>query len=108
MRKKVQLAGAFMTERPLTLIDEPTNGLDPSTVIVAKQLIRQCTNHGGVIVSSHNLGFAQAIADQVLLLNTRPMAAGNLKKVLEDNAVDNLEDAYQNIMMTNHAIGSHK
>ena len=103
MRKKLQLASVLMVERPLTLIDEPTNGLDPSTVIFAKQMIKSAANQGGIIVSSHNLAFAEAVADQVLLLNTRPIAGGAITQVLKDHTAGSLDEAYEKIMVKANA-----
>jgi ABC-2 type transport system ATP-binding protein len=100
MRKKLQLATTFMVEAPLALVDEPTNGLDPTTIILAKQIIQEARQHGAVIVSSHNLAFAQDIADEVLLLNTEPIAYGSLASVLKAAKTKQLETAYEELLMS--------
>jgi ABC-2 type transport system ATP-binding protein len=106
MRKKLQLASVLMVEAPVTLIDEPTNGLDPSTIIAAQGLIKGAARHGAVLVSSHNLAFVQDVADEVLLLHNRPLAYAPVKKILQAARTNRLDQAYQRTVMTGHQVGA--
>lgn len=62
MKSKVALCSAFIGSPQLIILDEPTNGLDPVSVINMKELIIKYANNGGtVLVSSHILDFMEKI-----------------------------------------------
>jgi ABC-2 type transport system ATP-binding protein len=69
-RQRVGLAAAMQHDPRLIVLDEPSNALDPASVILLReQLIRRARNGAAILVSSHHLDEVARIADRVLLMN---------------------------------------
>ena len=69
MRQKLALARALLHRAPLLLLDEPTSALDPAWTHQVHCIIREFRDQGhAVVVCTHNLAEAQALADRVLIL----------------------------------------
>lgn len=83
MRQKLSLAAAFMRQARLLILDEPTNGLDPESVVQIRDHIRAFAKSGGtVLMSSHNLTEVEAVADSISVLREGKMvAAGTLSEI---------------------------
>lgn len=102
MKQRLGLAGALIGRPPILILDEPTNGLDPSGIHEIRNLIKSlpdlydCT----VLISSHMLSEIELIADDIGILNHgRLLFEGSLDELrhfaLESGfARDNLEDMF--------------
>ncbi|MBW3084206.1 Bacitracin transport ATP-binding protein BcrA [Austwickia sp. TVS 96-490-7B] len=70
-RQRVGLAAAVQHDPRLIVLDEPSNALDPASVILLREeLIRRAREGASILVSSHHLDEVARIADRVLLMNT--------------------------------------
>jgi ABC-2 type transport system ATP-binding protein len=71
MKQKVKLAQALVHDPKLVLLDEPTNGLDPSGREEMLQLVRSLPSRSGcsVMLSSHLLPDVEQVCDQAILLH---------------------------------------
>lgn len=70
MRKKTALAMALLYKPSVLLLDEPFEGIDPSTSSVIQSLLRQLSSDGAtILLTSHILSIVQDIADRVLILH---------------------------------------
>lgn len=88
-RQRVGLAAALQHDPRLIVLDEPSNALDPASVILLRdQLTRRAGEGSAVLVSSHHLDEVARIADRVLLMN-----AGRLIGELDTTGPD-LERAF--------------
>ncbi|MGZ4109707.1 MAG: ABC transporter ATP-binding protein [Actinomycetota bacterium] len=66
MRQRLGIANALLGEPELLMLDEPTNGLDPSGMREVRLLLRQLVDGGTtVFVSSHLLSEVEAMCDRV-------------------------------------------
>ena len=71
MKQRLGLAGALLGRPPILILDEPTNGLDPSGIHEIRNLIKSlpglydCT----VLISSHMLSEIELMADDIGILN---------------------------------------
>jgi ABC-2 type transport system ATP-binding protein len=67
-RQRVGVAQAILHNPHLLILDEPTNGLDPTQVQHMRALIRSLAAHATVIISTHILQEVQAICDRVIIM----------------------------------------
>lgn len=83
-RQRVGLASALQHDATLIVLDEPSNALDPSGVILLREaLLRRARDGAGVLVSSHHLDEVARIADRVTVVD-----AGRIIGSLDPNGVD--------------------
>lgn len=69
-RQKVALVAALASDVPLYLLDEPTSGLDPIKEAVFRECVNELRADGRtVLLSSHILSEAEALADRVSIIN---------------------------------------
>jgi ABC-2 type transport system ATP-binding protein len=75
-KKKVQIIAGLMHAPPVVIVDELRNGLDPLAIIAAEQIIKEEAVRGaGIIAATHDLWWAERIANQVLFLKNGSVAA---------------------------------
>jgi len=67
-RQRVGVAQALLHGPEILILDEPTNGLDPSQIGHMRELIRELGRQATVIVSTHILQEVEALCDRVLIL----------------------------------------
>ena len=75
LKQRAALARALIHRPPVLLLDEPTSGLDPASARHVRDLIYRLRQEGrAVLVSTHNLAEAEALADRIAVLKTRLLA----------------------------------
>jgi ABC-2 type transport system ATP-binding protein len=74
-RQRVGIAQAIVHEPVLLVLDEPTNGLDPSQIEPIRALIRRLGKTSTIILSTHILQEVEAVCDRVLVLIDGRLAA---------------------------------
>jgi ABC-2 type transport system ATP-binding protein len=67
-RQRVGVAQAIIHNPKVLILDEPTNGLDPTQVQHMRELIRDLAQQATVIISTHILQEVQAICDRVIII----------------------------------------
>lgn len=67
-RQRVGVAQAILHEPDIVILDEPTNGLDPTQIRQMRTLIGELARTATVIVSTHILQEVQAVCERVLIL----------------------------------------
>jgi len=76
-QQRVGIARAVSASPEVLFLDEPTSALDPEMTAEVLELIQELAEAGqDIILSTHEMGFARAVADQVAFL-----AAGTLEEV---------------------------
>lgn len=113
MKQRLGLAGALLGRPPILVLDEPTNGLDPSGIHEIRTLIKSlpdlydCT----VLISSHMLSEIELIADDIGILNRgRLLFEGSLddlrRRAFQAGiSSDNLEDMFLSMVDKDNAAG---
>jgi ABC-type polar amino acid transport system ATPase subunit len=67
--QRVAIARALATDPPLLLLDEPTASLDPARRFDLSATLRRLAASGrGLVVTTHDVEFAQASADRAVVL----------------------------------------
>lgn len=74
MKQRLGIAAALLSNPDLLILDEPTNGLDPSGIQEIRELIKELPGAGmSVLVSSHLLSEIDQMATQVGIINNGKM-----------------------------------
>ena len=67
-RQRVGLAAALVHDPAVLILDEPTNGLDPSQIRTARSLIRELAEDKTMLLCSHILPEVERTCDRVLIM----------------------------------------
>ncbi len=85
-KQRVGIAQALLGNPRVSILDEPTVGLDPIQIIEIRDLIRELGQTHTVIFSSHILSEVQTVCDEILMIAGGKLVAfdtpGNLEKQL--------------------------
>ncbi len=84
MKQRLSVALALMHDPELVILDEPTNGLDPSGIIEFRETIRRLRGNGKtVFLSSHLLSEVEKVCSHVALIDKgRILARGSVEELL--------------------------
>ncbi len=97
-RQRVGVAQALLGNPPVLILDEPTEGLDPSQRAEVRQLIKGLAGQHTVILSTHILSEVTMTCERVLILNQGRMVAfdeiRNLAHALGQGDQTSLEDIF--------------
>jgi ABC-2 type transport system ATP-binding protein len=82
-RQKVALIAALSSDAELLILDEPTSGLDPLMEAVFRECVAEERRNGrSVLLSSHILAEAEALADRVTIIRAgRTVETGSLAEL---------------------------
>jgi Cu-processing system ATP-binding protein len=102
-RQKVNLVLTFMYDCPIIILDEPTAGLDPVSIVRLKELINQQRSLGKtIIITTHVMSLVEELAEEVLfLLEGQLRFRGSLRQLKEQSGVENVERAIASLLTTN-------
>jgi len=68
-KQKVNIVLSFMFDSPIIILDEPTTGLDPVSLIRLKDLIMKEKERGKtVLITTHIMDFVEQISDQIVFI----------------------------------------
>jgi len=92
MRQRLAIAGALLHRPELIILDEPTNGLDPSGIIEIRNLLMELNRRDGctILVSSHLLSEIDRLATHVGILGKG--------KLLFQGTIDELRRCRQEVL----------
>ena len=81
-RQRVGLAQAIVYDAPFLILDEPTNGLDPQTVVELRDFIKKLSSTKTILFSSHVLSEVEQLCDQITIIHKGKIrASGDLKEI---------------------------
>lgn len=85
MKQRLGIAAALLPNPQLLILDEPTNGLDPSGIHEVRELMKRLAGQGtSVFVSSHLLSEIEMIAEYLVMLrNGKVVFSGKTESLLE-------------------------
>jgi len=84
-QQRVALARAIAIRPALLLLDEPTSALDPEMTAEVLEVIEELCREGQeIVLSTHEMGFARAVADElVFLANGQVVEQAAAKRMFE-------------------------
>jgi Cu-processing system ATP-binding protein len=99
-KQKVNLVLTFMFDSKLFILDEPTNGLDPVSLIRLKGLIAEEKKKGKtILITTHIMSLVEEIADEIVfLLDGNIYFKGKVSSLKEMTEERDLEHAIAKII----------
>jgi len=67
-RQRVGLAQAIIHRPRILILDEPTNGLDPTQIVEVRHLIKRLSANSTVLISTHILSEVEATCDRAIII----------------------------------------
>jgi ABC-2 type transport system ATP-binding protein len=91
MKQRLGLASALLSKPRLLILDEPTNGLDPTGIIDFREIVKKAVKEtkAAVLISSHILSEVQQLCDTVAFINHGEIKV--VESISEDNAQNETE-----------------
>lgn len=104
MKQRLGIARAILTKPELIILDEPTNGLDPSGMKSIRDLLKMlCQEYGiTIMISSHILSEVESIADTIGILNH-----GKLIKEISMQDISDMNLSYIELTVDNTSKASY-
>lgn len=104
MKQRLGIARAILTKPELIILDEPTNGLDPSGMKSIRDLLKiLCQEYGiTIMISSHILSEIESIADTIGVLNH-----GRLIKEISMQDISDMNLSYIELTVDNTSKASY-
>jgi len=102
MRQRVIYAATLLHEPEVLLVDEPFIGLDPHSIRLIKDLLRERTRRGmTVLMTTHILSIAEEIGDRIGIIDQgRLVACGTLAELhAASEKTEPLEDLFLRLTM---------
>ena len=88
-RQRVGMAQALLHDPDVLIMDEPTAGLDPNQIRQFRENIQRLGRTKTLLISTHILHEAEAVADRVLLVNNgRLLFDGPVEELAEDGSLE--------------------
>ncbi len=84
-QQRVGVAQAIVHKPQLLILDEPTNGLDPSQTQHMRELILRLAEHATVILSTHIMQEVDAVCDRVMILRAGELALDERLAALQES-----------------------
>ncbi|HEY5692160.1 MAG TPA: ABC transporter ATP-binding protein [Cyclobacteriaceae bacterium] len=99
-RQKVNIVLAFMFDAEICILDEPTAGLDPLSLIKLKQLIEEEKRKGKIIIiTTHIMPLVQELAQEIIfLLEGKVRFHGSIATLQKQQNEKDLEHAIASIL----------
>ena len=103
--RRVGFAQSILSDPPLLLLDEPTDGLDPNQKEHIRSLINRMGKNKTILISTHLLEEAQTICNRIIIINKGQIVAdGCLNDILKQNKTDSLEKVFKKLTTTIEAL----
>jgi ABC-2 type transport system ATP-binding protein len=83
MRQKIVISAALMHDPDIVIFDEPETGLDVTTTMMLRHLVRTLASRGkAILYSSHILEVVEKVCDRIIVLHKG--------KVVADDSIESL------------------
>ena len=109
MRQRLAIAQAMLGKPELLVLDEPTNGLDPTQIKAMRSILKNYADSGRtVIVSSHLLSEVEQTCSHVVVMHRGLLiASGTIDEILNRNGkrAQHLEEIFMDLVGTDTEIG---
>ena len=85
----IAIARALLTKPKLLILDEPTEGIQPSIIKDIERVIRQLTEgkEMAILLVEQYFDFAKALADQYIVMSRGEIVARGAGNTMDENEV---------------------
>jgi ABC-2 type transport system ATP-binding protein len=96
MRQKLIIASAFVHRPDVIVVDEPHVGLDPKSIRILRELLREYVNRGHTIMmSTHTLEVAEQMCDRIaIIVNGEIRVCGTMDELRAQSDQQTLEEIF--------------
>lgn len=94
MKQSLLIAMAMLNKPKLMILDEPLNGLDPTSVIKVRYLLKELADNGTtILISSHTLSEIDLLTDNIMFLKDGRIVEEKIDIANDNIYAINVEDA---------------
>ena len=94
--RRVGFAQSILSDPPILILDEPTDGLDPNQKSHIRKLICKMGKDKTILISTHLLDEAETIATRIVIINNGEIKAdGKLNEILSITKTKNIDEAFK-------------
>ena len=103
-KRRVGFAQSILSDPPLLLLDEPTDGLDPNQKEHIRRLIKTMGKDKTIIISTHLLDDMEEMCNRIMIMNQGKIVAdGDKSEVLKTARARSLATAFKKLTGGAHA-----
>ena len=96
--RRVGFAQSILSNPPILLLDEPTDGLDPNQKEHMRQLIYDMKENKTILISTHLLDEAEAICSRIIIINHgKMMIDGTCDEIFKKTQTKSLDAAFKKL-----------
>ncbi|MBR1825490.1 MAG: ABC transporter ATP-binding protein [Alphaproteobacteria bacterium] len=97
-QRRVGFAQSILSNPPILLLDEPTDGLDPNQKDYMRKLIKQMSKDKTIVISTHLLDEAESVCNRIIVLDKGKIKAqGDLPTLLKQTKTKNIADVFRKL-----------
>jgi len=91
MKRKIALISLLVQSPKILLLDEPASGLDTTSIIALKEILRSLAKSGTtVILTTHLLDLVENLCDSIIIINDRQLVKHENIKSLNKNEIEKM------------------
>lgn len=97
-QRRVGFAQSIMSNPPILLLDEPTDGLDPNQKDYIRALIKKMAKDKTIVISTHLLEEAESVCNRIIILDKGQIKIdGDLKSILQKTKTRDIAGAFRKL-----------
>ncbi len=103
-RQKVNIVITFMFDNPVLILDEPSSGLDPVSLLTLKDLVLEEKAKGKtILLTTHIMSLVENLADEVVfLLEGKVYFQGTKDEIISLTPASDLERSIAHLLSNSH------
>lgn len=102
-KQKINIVLALMFDTPLIILDEPSTGLDPVSLLRFKEFIKKESEAGKkILLTTHIMDLVEKLADDVIfILDGNIYFQGSVKQLLATTGKQSIEESIASLLQSN-------
>ena len=99
MKQKIAICAALLPNPEVLLLDEPLDGLDATTALIVKDLLKELSEQGRtILLCSHVLEVVEKICTRLAILyNGGIVSNGTPEEIINESRSDSLSEAFSRL-----------